>query len=130
MMPFKEVGETHLSQAIQQSRPFAIKPVITIKIGTHRTRTKRVAGMGKKKVAAALAFGDLGMVDHPGSLVFLLFEVLHGSHLLIQRSVRRQYVRRLQLQRERIFPIQMAIPLSAAFFLLFFVLARHNKYES
>ena len=57
------------------------------------------------------------MADHTSSLVFLLFEVLHGSHLLIQRSVRRQYVCRLQLQRERIFPIQrVAIPLSAAFF--------------
>lgn len=72
------------------------------------------------------------MADHTSSLVFLLFEVLHGSHLLIQRSVRRQYVCRLQLQRERIFPIQrVAIPLSAAFFCcFFFVLARHNKYES
>ena len=57
------------------------------------------------------------MADHTSSLVFLLFEVLHGSHLLIQRSVRRQYVCRLQLQRERIFPIQnVAMPLSAAFF--------------
>lgn len=44
VVPFKEVGETHLSQAIQQSRSFAIKPVIIIEIGTHRTRTKRVAG--------------------------------------------------------------------------------------
>lgn len=59
------------------------------------------------------------MADHTSSLVFLLFEVLHGSHLLIQRSVRRQYVCRLQLQRERIFPIQkVAMPLSAAFLLL------------
>jgi hypothetical protein len=65
------------------------------------------------------------MADHPGSLVFLLFEVLHRSHLLIQRGVRRQYVRRLQLQCERIFPIQqVAIPLSAAFFLFLFFCSR------
>lgn len=29
------------------------------------------------------------MVDRVSSLVFLLFEVLYGSHLLIQRGVRR-----------------------------------------
>ena len=60
------MGETHLSQGIQQSRPFAIKPVITSKMGPTERETKRVAGNGGEEeggFAAALAFGDWCMVD-------------------------------------------------------------------
>jgi len=64
VVPFKEIGkwgETHLSQAIQQSRPFAVKPVITSKWDPTEREPSAWRETGRRRrrgFAAALAFGD------------------------------------------------------------------------